>query len=311
VPWWEFDHRQPRFDRNSAIHRCVDILQELQHYGCRTVVDPLPMDMGRDVEFVAEVSQKSGTRIICATGFYHEKFGAPWTVRWLPKEQLVDLYVEDLTQGVSASMRASTDTRGVGNTGIRCGVIKIATDGGPTDYERKMISVAAEASRITGVPIISHTNGSHGLDQIDLVERGKVPANCLVVGHCDSDDLDYHKSISERHAFIGLDRYGFKGGSIPDSVRTKNLLELVKAGYRDRILVSHDCNLTMRGNWPPPTDIATMGDMSLFMRDIAPKLLEMGLSKEDLEHILVDNPKALFANAAKQRVGKQHKQAAG
>jgi phosphotriesterase-related protein len=310
VPGWEFDHRQPPFDREKAIHRCVDILQELQHYGCRTVVDPLPMDMGRDVEFIAEVSQRSGTRVICATGFYNEHFGAPWTVRWLSKEQLVELYVTEITEGVSDSPRSSSQCRGVGQTGIRCGVIKIATDGAPTEYERKMLGVTAEASRITGVPIISHTNGSYGLEQVDLIENGGVPTDRLVVGHCDRDDPDYNNTIAKRGAFVGLDRFGFKGG-VPDTVRMKILMQLVRAGHRDRILVSHDCNLSMRGNWPKPTDIATMGDMSHFMRDIAPQLLSMGLSKEDLERILVDNPRALFTNAAKKlaSTNNQHKAA--
>jgi phosphotriesterase-related protein len=289
MPGWQFDHRAPKFVRKESMTEVVDLLQELQDYGCRTIVDPCPMDVGRDVEFVAEVEQRSGTRIICATGVYTEADCGLYTLRWLPKEELVELYVKEITEGVA-------------DTGIRCGVVKIATGPGPaTEYERKMISVGAEAARITGVPIISHTvNAAHGHEQIDLVAAQGVPANCLVVGHCgDRDDHEYHKSLAARNAFVGLDRFGMEL-VLPDSIRMKNLMQLIEAGYRDNILVSHDCVLCMPGRFPPPYDNVKLTGITRFMKTLAPQLLQMGLSKEDLDHILIDNPRALFANAAER-----------
>jgi predicted metal-dependent phosphotriesterase family hydrolase len=50
-----------QFVHAEALARAVDKLQELQSHDCRTSVDPCPMDLGRDVEFVAEVAQRSGT----------------------------------------------------------------------------------------------------------------------------------------------------------------------------------------------------------------------------------------------------------
>ena len=51
--------------------------------------------------------------------------------------------------------------QGVGDTGIRCGVIKIATgDGEVSDYERKVLTAASRAAKITSVPLISHTEGA-------------------------------------------------------------------------------------------------------------------------------------------------------
>jgi phosphotriesterase-related protein len=292
MPGWQFDHRAPRFVREDAICEVVDKLQELRAYGCRTIVDPCPMDIGRDVAFVAEVQQRSGVRIVCATGVYGEAESGLYTLQWLPREQLVELYVKELMEGV-------------GDTGIRCGVIKIATGAGPaTEYERRMMGVAAEAAQITGAPVISHTPmATHGHEQIDVVEAHGLPARCLVVGHCgDRDDPDYQASIAARGAFVGLDRFGMEE-MLPDAVRMKNLLQLVRAGHRDRVLVSHDCVMCMRGRFPPPYEEVKLNDISRFLRDLAPQLLQMGLSAEDLDHILIENPRALFANAAAHAVG--------
>ena len=65
-PGWFIDNRMPPFIRAEALDRVVEAFQQLHAYGVKTVVDPCPMDLGRDVEFVAEVSQRSGINLICA-----------------------------------------------------------------------------------------------------------------------------------------------------------------------------------------------------------------------------------------------------
>jgi phosphotriesterase-related protein len=288
-PGFEFDAKAPKFVRADAIAKAVDALQELQAYGVNTIVDPCPMDLTRDVEFVAECAQRSGTRIIVSTGVYTEVDCHPQALRWQTKEDLIELYVKEIIDGV-------------GDTGIKCGVIKIATGVGPaTEYERKMIGVAAEASKITGAPIISHTPmASHGHEQIDIVEEHGVPSNCLVVGHTgDRDDIEYQKSIAARNAFVGLDRFGLEA-VLPDKLRMKNLMQLVEAGYLDQILVSHDTALCWRGRMPTVYADIKMPALTHFLKNLAPQLYEMGLAPADLDRILIDNPSTLFNNAALQ-----------
>jgi phosphotriesterase-related protein len=290
MPGWNLDLKAPKFVRAEAMARAVDRLQELKSHNCNTIVDPCPMDLGRDVEFVAEVAQKSGVNIVVATGVYNEAEGIPYTFRSMPHEDILELYVKELTDGV-------------GETGIKAGVIKIATGHDlPTEYEQKMISVAAEASRLTGVPIVSHTNiASHGHQQIDLVEAHGGRADCLVVGHSgDRDDSSYQISIAERNAFVGLDRFGLEM-ILPDALRMKNLVELVRAGHRDQILISHDHPVCLLGRMGPDlATIAPIWSITHIFERILPALAELGLSAEDIERILVDNPRRLFANAANQ-----------
>jgi len=288
MPGWNLDLKAPKFVRAEALARAVDRLQELQSHHCNTIVDPCPIDLGRDVEFVAEVAQKAGVNIVCATGVYNEAEGIPYTFRSMPREDILELFVKEITEGV-------------GDTGIKMGVIKIATGHNPaSEYEQKMIGVAAEASRITGVPIISHTDiASHGHQQVDLVEAHGGRADCLVVGHSgDRDDPAYQISIAKRNAFVGLDRFGLEM-ILPDALRMKNLVELVRAGYRDRILVSQDHPLCLLGRMGPElAKLAPKWSITHLFERILPGLGELGLSAQDVEKILVDNPRQLFANAA-------------
>ena len=197
-PGWWLDPRRPRFQRDEAMSRVVDAFAQLRDFGVRTVIDPCPMDMGRNVEFCAEVSQKTGVNLICATGVYYEKAGCAYVFQSMSVEEIADIYVQEIEQGV-------------GNSGIRPGVIKIATGAGAvSDFERKVLTAAGRAARQTGVPVLSHTeNCTCGHEQIDIVTAEGVPAGRMLVGHIDGrDDPDYQRSLAERGVYVGFDRFG-------------------------------------------------------------------------------------------------------
>lgn len=295
MPGWNMDLKAPKFIRSEAMARAVDRIQELHGYGCNSMIDPCPMDIGRDAEFIAEVAQRSGINIVCATGVYNEFEGMPYTFRTMPAEDILELYVREITEGI-------------GDTGIKAGVIKIATHGEPTAYECKMISVATQASLLTGAPIISHTQlASHGHDQIDIVESCHGHANCMVVGHSgDRDDHGYQASLARRGAFVGLDRFGLDF-LLPDDARMKNLMQLVAAGLREHVVISQDYPVCLLGRFGVNLEqIAPNWGITHIFKSIIPRLKEMGLTDEDVETILVANPRQLFANAAAQKQAALH-----
>jgi phosphotriesterase-related protein len=290
-PGWQFDLKAPKYVRSDIIARCVDKLQELQAHGCHTIIDPCPMDLGRDVEFIAEVAQKSGHNIILATGVYTEADGMPSTFRTLPTEDILELYVSEITKGV-------------GDTGIKAGVLKIAAgaDYASNAYEKRMTAIAAEASRLTGVPIVSHTHDSRfGHEQLDTVLDHGGCANCTIIGHSgDRDDHDYQRSLAERGTYVGLDRFGLEM-VLDDDTRIKNLIQLIESGHRDNILVSHDHVICLLGRiGPMMVGMAPNWSLTRIFDYVVPQLRKLGVSDADIEHILVDNPRTLFTNAAAQ-----------
>src|SRR5947199_8823984 len=76
-PGWEAYAAEEGGQRRARFTLCVERMQELRALGVRTLLDPCPIDLGRDVELMAEVAEQSGVRIICATGLYKEYLGAP------------------------------------------------------------------------------------------------------------------------------------------------------------------------------------------------------------------------------------------
>ena len=289
-PGWNLDALAPRFVRAEAMARAVDQLQELRGLGVGTFVDPCPMDLGRDVEFLAEVSQKSGMQIVCTTGAYFEAEGITHTFRHLPVEDIAAIYIKEITEGI-------------GETGIRAGAVKIATGAHRvSDYERKLVQAGARAARETGVPLISHTQeASCGHDQIDLVTGEGVPADRLLVGHSDGiDDHDYHRALAERGAFVGFDRFGITL-IVPDEVRVKNVIALARAGYGKNILLSHDSISCWQGRPVPFANrhadvLAMLPDWrpTTILKKIVPQLREGGLDQRDIDTMLVDNPRRFF-----------------
>ena len=288
-PGWWLDPRRPRFQRDEAMGRVVDAFAQLRDFGVRTVIDPCPMDMGRNVEFCAEVAQRTGVNLICATGVYYEKAGSAYIFQSMSVEEITDIYVQEIEQGV-------------GDSGIRPGVIKIATGAGAvSDFERKVLTAAGRASRQTGVPVLSHTeNCTCGHEQIDIVTAEGVPAGRMLVGHIDGrDDPDYQRSLAERGVYVGFDRFGLDR-LISDDARMKNLKMLVDAGHRDRVMVSQDSIQCLLGGLPGNVKVNDLRDifpnsrLTHLFENIFPKLRELGVSQQDLDHIVDENPRTYF-----------------
>src|ERR687895_439957 len=71
------------FDRKSCIETGMERVGQTQAFGIKTWVDPCPIDLGRDPEMMAEISQATGIKIVCTTGFYQSHIGLPyyWRLR--------------------------------------------------------------------------------------------------------------------------------------------------------------------------------------------------------------------------------------
>ncbi len=289
-PGWFLDTRFAKFQRQEAVTRVTAAFQQLKDYGVKTVIDPCPSDLGRDVAFIAEVSSRSGVNLICAAGLYFEAAGLTYTPGRLSEEALTEIFVREIEDGV-------------GDTGIRPGIIKIASgDKMMSDYERKVITASAKAAAATGIPVLSHTeNCSCGHEQIDIVTGAGVRAEKFLVGHSDgTEDLSYQLSLAERGVFVGFDRFGIES-LIADAVRMKNLQAMVDAGHRERVMMSHDYVACWLGGAPGLQPEQNMADvlpnwkMTHIFETIIPELKRMGMSDADFEVILQDNPRRYFS----------------
>lgn len=290
LPGWQMDALAPPFRRAEAKRRALDVVHRLHAHGVRTFLDPCPMDLGRDVQFMAEIAQESALRIICTTGAYFETHGQTFTFRHLTLEDIAAIYEKELTEGIDG-------------TGIKAGLIKVATGAHQISaYEHKLLLAAAYTAVRCNVPIITHTqDGTCGPEQVAILTRAGVPANRILVGHSDgNDDPSYHRRIVDTGAYIGFDRLGIES-FLPDAVRVRNIAELVRNGYADHICLSHDsicAGWLGRAIFGPgqvidPASIPAMlphwTPTHLFER-IIPMLRDAGVSSPAISTMIDENP---------------------
>lgn len=295
-PGWYGDMTMAPFDRKAVVKEAVAVLKEIKELGVTTFVDATPNECGRDPELLKEVSEKSGINIICSTGYYFEAEGAPAYFKF--RSQLLDAGSEIY------EMFMKEITEGIGTTGIKAGVIKLASsENCITDYEKMFFLSAARAHKETGIPIITHTqHGSMGPEQAEFLVSEGVDPKKIMIGHMsDNTDIRYHLNTLKHGVFISFDRMGIQviAGCPYDSEKYPVLIGLIGGGYADRIMISHDYVIHWLGR---PIDIPEEISKPLIgnwypthlFKNIIPELKKGGITDEQINSVVVDNPRVLF-----------------
>jgi phosphotriesterase-related protein len=279
------------WDESQAIERAVRGLTSLYALGVRTVVDLTVLGLGRDVHLVQSVAERVPLHIIAATGYYaadalslYFAFRGPGRLIDGP-EPLVDLFVRDIEEGIAGST-------------VRAAMIKVMTgEAGMNPAVERIMTAAAMAHLQTGVPITTHSvpslgNGLH--QQAFLLDHGVAPTR-IIIGHSgDTDDLAYLRAIMDNGSTIGMDRFGMEH-VLSDERRMDTVVKLVGLGYADRMIMSHDAAVYSFVTPPSWRGLhAPHWDMEHLLRRILPALLERGVSQEDLDRILITNPRQLL-----------------
>jgi phosphotriesterase-related protein len=282
-----------KYDKEKARKIALTALNDVTAEGVNTYVDATPNDSGRDPEFLKELSEASGVNIICTTGLYTEgQGGAPYFKFRGGLEDVTDmmhkLFVTELTKGIC-------------DFGIKAGIIKVATGLDViTDFEKNILEAAGRAQKDTGVPVITHTEGgTMGPEQVDILVGAGANPKQLSIGHAGgSADLKYHCEILDKGVFLAFDRLGLDADlwmAGPDKFRIGCIVGLIAMGYADQLIFSHDVVL----NWPggdvvlPPEFVGNWYPTHVF-KHIIPKLKESGVTDDQIETIMVKNPRRLF-----------------
>ena len=278
----------PEFiDREGTIAKGIADLTQAYGEGLRTIVDVTTIDLGRDIRMLEQVSRESGVNIICATGTWRDIPRVFWTA---DPDIIAPLYIREIEEGIEG-------------TGIKAAVIKVANDmGGVTPEGEIILRAAARAQKATGVPISTHTYAPErvGEQQVAIFEDEGVDLNKVYIGHSnDTTDTRYLIGLLRKGVWIGLDR--FPGGRMPGTPdwrgRTDTAKKLIDAGFGHRIMLGHDWSVTLTiASKQAQEDRRTYNpDGYLFItRNVLPGLKELGASQEDIDKIMVDNPRRFF-----------------
>ena len=284
VGWGAMYQQYPEmFNREHELERATERLKAAVDAGVKTIVDLTPIDLGRDVTLIAEASRRSGMQIIAATGIYYTAH--PFHFQMRPDEEMVALFVRDITEGVST-------------TGIRAGVIKCATEPEMHPMNERVLRSSARAARETGVPICTHTFPANrtGLDQQRVFKEEGLDLSRTVIGHSDdSEDISYLEQIIQNGSYCGMDRIGLQRPRTTEQ-RADMVAALVERGYADRITLSHDscCNF----QWAPEgllDERAPTWRLTHIPQDVIPMLRERGVSDVAINQMTVVNPRRVLS----------------
>jgi predicted metal-dependent phosphotriesterase family hydrolase len=260
----------------------VTELAEYARMGGRTLVDLTLPGIGRDPLAVRRLAERTGLNIVLGTGFYREPYYPP------------EANIDRRTVGSLADEMVREITDGIGDTGIRAGIIgEIGADKTwVSALEERVCRAAGQAQRRTGLAITTHSILSRvGLDQLRLFEAEGADPRKVVVGHSDwMPDLAYYLEIIATGAVVEFDGFGHPDALTRglESYLFELILELLHRGHETQMLFSQDVcyaeNLKRFGG----------RGYSHLQETVIPRLLGAGVPQDVIDTITVANPRRLL-----------------
>ncbi len=230
---------------NALLGGVDDAASELEYFkkwGGKTIVDCTLDEIGRDPVALKKVSEKTGVNIIAGCGHYYHKAHFPY-VKDASAEQLADEMRKDILEGI-------------GDTGIRAGIIgEIGTSAKISEAEKKVLTAAGIVSSETGKAVHVHTDlySENGFEVIDILTKEGAKPEKICIDHVDVLlRPDYIRALLDRGVYVEFDNFGKEfyvseeRRFAYDLERVRVLKEFIDDGYGGRILVCNDiCLKTM------------------------------------------------------------------
>jgi len=278
-------HTYPEIINRPALKKqAVAAFKDAYAEGVRTMIEVSTFDLGRDIELIQEVSRESGIQVIAATGNH---LAVPRPFGEVSPDVIAAMYVREIEEGIEG-------------TGIKAGIIKVASDrGGVTQLQENVLRAAARTHQQTGIPISTHTWSPDrvGDQQVRILEEEGVDLNRVYIGHSSDDtDMGYLLGLLAKGVWLGMDRY--PGGRVPGTPdweqRTEIVKKLIDEGHCGRIMLSHDYSVPKARHSPEEQEArraANPDGFNFIGRYVLPRLKELGATDQDIHTMMVDNPR--------------------
>jgi phosphotriesterase-related protein len=248
----------------------VEEMKAAKADGVACLVDGGHEDMGRKIENLKIMSERSGLPIVASGGFYAQPFYPAEVADW-SEDQIVDVLVKRAhEQPIGAFGEIGTWTE-------------------MTASEKKVFRAIGRAHLKTNLPIFTHSDYGRGVaEQLDAFESVGVKPERICIGHVGGlreADPATVKAICQRGAFVGYDRQGGPG----DAPNVPQVKALIDAGYAANLLFASDLSSAnqLKKN--------KGGGYGKTITVFVPKLRDAGVPDNVLHSITVDNPRRFLA----------------
>jgi phosphotriesterase-related protein len=281
-------------DMDEVVVVVLPHLREIRRLGCRTLIDCTATTLGRNPALIKRLSAASGLHMLTVTGAYAAAGG-----RFVPP------YVRDETSDQLAARWIGEWRHGIGDTGVRPGLIKLGVEGDPlSDTERKLLRAAARTHLESGLVIASHTgpwsevepgrNARCAFAQLELLEAAGVAPSAWIWVHAQNEaQVSHHVQAARRGAWVSFD--GFRPGQAQAYVASIGRMR--EEGLLHRVLVSQDAGWYHAGE-------PRGGEFNPFhpvFTSLIPALRGNGFGEDEIQTIFVRNPARAFAVRAGER----------
>ena len=128
-------------DKEKLLKVSVNYLKELKSkYGLNTFIDCTPVNIGRDVDLLKNISEQSEINIICSTGFYYTE-----------EPLFYNLDIDAISEYLILDAKK-----------VNAGIIKCAVENEfISDFDEKLLKASAKANLKLNIPIVVHTNANN------------------------------------------------------------------------------------------------------------------------------------------------------
>lgn len=273
-------------------------ISELQHFkkaGGGTIVELSQNGLARNPSGLALVARATGLNIVMGSGYY-VGLSHPEDMDDRTEDSIADEIIRDITVGV-------------GDTGIRSGIIgEIGCSFPFTDNEKKVLRACAIAQRRTGAAINIHPSIDDAtmLENIDVLKDAGADLTRVAISHVDGYgfNLSTRLKVLESGCFVEYDGFGqaiyhfFYMGRIANAMsdiqRITDIMQLIDAGYLNQILIAQDFCFK--------SCLAAYGGYGYghIITNLVPFMRAKGMSEEQIHALLVDNPRRLLEFAPAQ-----------
>ncbi|AEE92143.1 Aryldialkylphosphatase [Tepidanaerobacter acetatoxydans Re1] len=298
-PYWKERNEDDLLldDENKSLQDVMDFKKA----GGSTIVDATAVDYGRQVESVKRISEKTGIKIIGTAGFNKAFL---WNAKLkgnirsiVGNYETYGEWIENASVYELAKYVIGEIEEGLEGTSICGGQLKFGTGyNSISPLEIKTIKAIAIAHKETKAPIHSHTEaGTMALEQIEILKNEGIKLEYAAFGHMDRNlDPYYHTQIAKTGAFLCFDGIG-KIKYAPESSRIDAILQLVKKGFKNQILISGD---TARKSYYKHYNYGL--GLEFIIKKWTPRFIDQaedaGLDGEKLiEDFFINNPMRCFA----------------
>jgi phosphotriesterase-related protein len=259
--------------------------------GGRSIIDPTNVGLGRDPQALARIARTTGTHIVMGAGYY---------IGTTHPDDMDEKSEETLTAEIVADIED-----GVGDTDIRAGLIgEIGCTYPWLPNEKKSLRAATAAQQQTGAALMVHPgrDPQSPVEIAEVVDQAGGDLSRTIICHIDRTCLDrgWLKELASSGCYLEYDLFGNESSFYPpnpavdmpsDAQRMDVILWHFENGLEDQILLSHDIATKHR--------LQAYGGLGYdhLITNVVPRLRARGLSKSQVDRLIVDNPARIYGFA--------------